>query len=252
VTWAALSLADKLDTLVGLLVKAGEKVTGSRDPFALRRNAHGAMRILMDLPELTGIGKEIPLRRLLTEALEVHGEPADESRFLDFICERMVAVLGQRGLRVEVVSALYNASGNAWDRSPLKLWRIGNALMSMRTSDEFAALAVLFKRVKNIAKELKEDASLDRSALTEPAEQALLAELDARRPKVEQAAAHADYKRALTEIAGLSGPVDKFFTDVFVMAEDPRLRTARLTLMAELRDLILNLADISEIVPQTE
>ena len=87
---------------------------------------------------------------------------------------------------------------------------------------------------------------------TEPAETALLAELDARRPRVEQAAASHDYKGALTEIAGLRAPVDRFFTDVFVMADDTRLRNARLTLMAELRDLILDLADISEIVPQTE
>ena len=62
----------------------------------------------------------------------------------------------------------------------------------------------------------------------------------------------ADYRKALTEIAALRPAVDRFFTDVFVMADDPRLRTARLTLMADLRDLILELADISEIVPQTE
>jgi glycyl-tRNA synthetase beta chain len=76
--------------------------------------------------------------------------------------------------------------------------------------------------------------------------------LDARRPKIEDAAARADYRRALTEVAGLRPAVDRFFTEVFVMAEDARLRTARLVLMAELRDLILSLADISEIVPQTE
>jgi glycyl-tRNA synthetase beta chain len=69
---------------------------------------------------------------------------------------------------------------------------------------------------------------------------------------VADAAAAADYRRAFTEISGLRPVVDTFFTDVFVMAEDARLRTARLTLMAELRDLILDLADISEIVPQTE
>jgi glycyl-tRNA synthetase beta chain len=99
---------------------------------------------------------------------------------------------------------------------------------------------------------LKEHAALDRSVLVEPAEQALLAELDARRPRIEQAAAAHDYKKAFTEIAALRAPVDTFFTDVFVMADDARLRTARLKLMAELRDLVLDLADISEIVPQTE
>ena len=106
--------------------------------------------------------------------------------------------------------------------------------------------------MKNIARELKQEVALDRSALSEPAERALLDDLDARRPRVEQAIAAADYKRALTEVAGLRPAVDRFFTEVFVMADDARLRTARLKLMAELRDLILNLADISEIVPQSE
>lgn len=138
------------------------------------------------------------------------------------------------------------------DIRPLRARRVAEALQAMRASEDFQALAVLFKRVKNISRELKGDVSLDRSALTEPAEQALLAELDARRPRVEAASAAHDYKKAFIEIAALRAPVDRFFTEVFVMADDTRLRTARLTLMAELRDLILDLADISEIVPQTE
>jgi len=111
---------------------------------------------------------------------------------------------------------------------------------------------VLFKRVKNIAKELRGEAALDRAALTEPAERALLDELDARRPRIEAAAGRSDYRGAFVEIAGLRAAVDRFFTEVFVMADDVRVRNARLKLMADLRDLILNLADISEIVPQTE
>ncbi|HEY7501683.1 MAG TPA: DALR anticodon-binding domain-containing protein, partial [Vicinamibacterales bacterium] len=105
---------------------------------------------------------------------------------------------------------------------------------------------------KNIARELKSRAPLDRGALTETAERALLDELDRRRPRVEQAANAADYRQAFVDVAALRPTVDRFFNDVFVMADDARLRTARLTLMADLRDLIVNLADISEIVPQTE
>ncbi len=119
-------------------------------------------------------------------------------------------------------------------------------------SEDFQALAVLFKRVKNIARELKAHATLERAALTEPAELALLAELDARQPRIEQATRAADYRQAFTDLAALRPVVDRFFTEVFVMADDARVRTARLTLLADLRDLILNLADISEIVPQTE
>ncbi|MEX2661986.1 MAG: glycine--tRNA ligase subunit beta, partial [Vicinamibacterales bacterium] len=250
VTWAALSLADKLDTFVSLS-SAGEKATGSRDPFALRRQVQGAVRILMDLPELTGIDREISLNALLAEAGGSAG-PAwsgDLARAAGaFAIERVRYALEQRQVPIEVARA---ATAHA-DVRPLRARRMADALQAVRASEDFQALAILFKRVKNISRELKEQVPLDRSVLVEPAEQALLAELDARRPRVEQAAAAHDYKKAFTEIAALRAAVDRFFTDVFVMADDARLRTARLTLMADLRDLILDLADISEIVPQTE
>jgi glycyl-tRNA synthetase beta chain len=166
-----------------------------------------------------------------------------------FAQERVRFVLEHRGLPSEVVRAATAAAG---DVVPLRARRVAEALQALRTSADFQALAALFKRVKNIAKELTGRAALDREALTEPAEQALLAALDGCRPEVEAAEGRADYRRALTVIAGLRPAVDRFFTDVFVMADDQRLRTARLTLMADLRDLILSLADISEIVSQTE
>lgn len=254
VTWAAVSLADKLDTLVAL-TSVGEKVTGSRDPFALRRNAQGVIRILIDLPELTGISRELPLGVFVARAREALGlDPQQVGEYPAFLYERLLAVLSQRGVPIEVVRAAAAPLEEVvnWDRSPLRARRVAAALQAMRASEDFQGLAVLFKRVKNIARELKSRAALDRGALTEPAEAALLAELDNRRPRIAEAAKAADYRRALTEIAGLRPAVDRFFTEVFVMAEEARLRTARLTLMADLRDLILEIADISEIVPQTE
>jgi len=251
VPWAAVSLADKLDTFAGLS-SAGEKATGSRDPFALRRQVQGAVRILMDLPELTGIDREISLRELVRQAAEGvpgsswSGELAQTAEA--FAAERVRYALEQRGLPIEVVRA---ATAGA-DLRPLRARRVADALQTMRSAEDFLALAVLFKRVKNIARELKEDSALDRDALTEPAERALLEQLDARSPAVAQAASRADYRKAFSEIAGLRAAVDRFFTEVFVMADDPRLRTARLKLMADLRDLILQFADISEIVPKTE
>ena len=250
VTWAALSLADKLDSFAAL-TSAGEKATGSRDPFALRRNVQGAVRVLMDLPELTGINSEISIRRLL-EAAGNGLAPATESgqggdAAASFVADRVRYALEQRGYPIEVVRAATTDP----DLRPLRARRMAEALQGIRQSEDFQALAVLFKRVKNIAKEVKEHATLDRGVLTEPAERALLDELDRRRPTIEQAAKTADYRKAFTEIAGLRAAVDRFFTEVFVMAEEPRLRTARLALMADLRDLILQFADISEIVPET-
>jgi glycyl-tRNA synthetase beta chain len=248
VTWAAVSLADKLDTVTGLM-HAGERATGSRDPFGLRRQMHGIVRILMDLPELTGIERELgvgPLADRARQGFAAAGAMTDQAAA--FAVERVRFALEQRGYPVEIIRAVTAAA----DAAPLRARRLAEALQRIRTSEDFQALAVLFKRVKNIAKELQDLRTLDREALTEPAERALLGALDAARPRVEAAAAGADYTRAFTEIAALRPVVDRFFTEVFVMAEDARVRTARLTLMATLRDMILALADISEIVPHTE
>ena len=247
ITWAAVALADKLDTVAGLL-HAGERATGSRDPFGLRRQMHGIVRILMDLPELTGIDREVAFAELFARARQPFAAGEGAAAAAAFAMERVRFALEQRGFPIEIVRAV-TASARV---VPLKARRVARSLQDMRASEDFQALAVLFKRVKNIAKELASVAPLDRGALTEPAEQALLAELDSRRAAIEAAAGSSAYTRAFTEIAALRPVVDRFFTEVFVMADDARVRTARLTLMASLRDLILDLADISEIVPHTE
>jgi glycyl-tRNA synthetase beta chain len=256
ISWAAVSLADKLDTFVSLS-RAGERATGSRDPFALRRQMQGAVRILMDLPELTGIDREVPLGPMLVQAASHAPDatapwtPEAAQAALAFALERVRFALEGRGFAVEVV----RAATPPGDVSPLRARRIAEAIQGMRASEDFQALAVLFKRVKNIAPARAGGAAaepLDRGAIAESAEVALLAELDARRPRIEAAAARSDYRAAFIEIAGLLAAVDRFFTEVFVMADDVRVRHARLTLMADLRDLILHLADISEIIPQTE
>jgi glycyl-tRNA synthetase beta chain len=261
VSWAAVSLADKLDTFVSLS-RAGERATGSRDPFGLRRQTQGAVRILMDLPELTGVDREIWLGPLLARAA-AHAPDSTGPWTVDaaqaalaFAIERVRFALEHRGFPGEVV----RAATPGGDVSPLRARRVAEAIHGMRASEDFQALAVLFKRVKNIARELEASPPasgsaprpLDREALGEPAEKALLAELDLRRPRIERAVARSDYRAAFVDIAGLRAAVDRFFTEVFVMADDVRIRHMRLTLMAELRDLILNLADISEIIPQTE
>ena len=133
------------------------------------------------------------------------------------------------------------------DLSPLAMRRRLEALQAMRASGDFAQLAVLFKRVKNIAKDAKGELALDRARLVEPAEQALVTSFDAQAPKIRAALAAGDYRLAMTEAAVLRPAVDRFFVDVFVMADDPALRAARLHLMAHLRDLVLGIADISHL-----
>jgi glycyl-tRNA synthetase beta chain len=247
VTWAAVSLADKIDSVLSLM-SAGERATGSRDPFALRRQMQGVVKILMDLPELTGVTREVSIATLVSLAQQSappHDEAAQE--VVGFAHDRIRYALEQRGFASGVIRSALAASPD----NPLRARRVAEALSVLSGSEDMSALAVLFKRVKNIARELKARGALDRSALVEPAELALLQELDARHPRIEHAAASADYRQALTDIGALRPAVDRFFTEVFVMADDARLRTARLSLMAALRDLVLRIADISEIVPET-
>ena len=246
VTWAALTLADKLDSVIALM-KAGERATGSRDPFALRRQMQGVVKTLMDLPELTGIDREISLASLVTLADRtdaVEGTAWDPATVVAFGHERIRYALEQRGFSLGVIRSAVSSRGSA---TPLAARRIAEALKALEGSEDLRGLAVLFKRVKNIARELDAPGTVGRTALIEPAERALLEELDARRPRVLRAAAAADYRGAFSEIAGLRGVVDRFFTEVLVMAEDATIRAARLGLMADLRDLVLDIADISEL-----
>jgi glycyl-tRNA synthetase beta chain len=123
----------------------------------------------------------------------------------------------------------------------------------MSGSDALIGVARLFKRVKNITKGISardvDLASLG-PTLREPAEQALWQTMTGKGPAIRAAIARGAYKDAFTEIAALQPVVTKFFDDVLVMAEDADLRAARLALVASLRDLILELADISEMAPE--
>jgi glycyl-tRNA synthetase beta chain len=142
--------------------------------------------------------------------------------------------------------------GNPDDLSPLIARRKLEVLPEFTSSADFTQLATAFKRVRNIARELPAGAAPDSSVLKEPAELALLKELEQRQASIESAVATGDYRRGFAEAAKFGPAVDRFFTDVFVMVDDPALRTARLQLMKRLEQLILSLADISEIVPQSE
>jgi len=241
-TWAAVSIADKADTLQSLF-NAGEKPTGSRDPFALRRQAHGLLRILVDLPELTGLDRPVTL----AQVVDVRGEGAAVLR--PFLLERLRYVLEQRGFDARNVRAVTH--GDVDGISPLVARRKLEVLPEFASSAEFTRLATAFKRVRNIARDLPAGASEDLSPLTEPAEVALRDELERRQQVIESAIAAGDYRRAFGEAAKFGPAVDKFFADVFVMVEDPALRAARLALMKRLETLILRLGDISEIVAES-
>jgi len=264
VTWAAVSLADKIDTVVGMYA-VGERPTGSRDPYGLRRAAQGVVRLLVDLPELAGITREISFRELFDEArmpfLHLKGQPGAELSPGGFWEERLRYLFEQRGFDVRTIRAVLSERTSPEvgifpsDEAPLQVRRKLEALAQMSRSKELVAVATLFKRVKNITRDVAAHTparsdELKRS-LKEPAELALLSEVDARAPGIQSAAQRGEYREAFAAITALQPVVAKFFDDVLVMADDEKLRTARLALVARLRDLILDIADISEIVTET-
>ncbi|MGH9175764.1 MAG: DALR anticodon-binding domain-containing protein, partial [Vicinamibacterales bacterium] len=141
----------------------------------------------------------------------------------------------------------------------LQARRKAEVLPEFTESADFRQLAVLFKRVRNIATNLEPEsagsdpatADADRAVLSEPAEVALLAEIQERAPAIESAVTTGQgFRQAFGEAAKLGPTVATFFDDVLVMADDARLRDARLRLMKRLETLILQLADVSEIVPE--
>ena len=240
ITWAAVSLADKLDTLVGMFA-AGERPTGSRDPYGLRRAAQGVVRILVDLPELTGLDLRLTLGDLVRDK-------ADEA-FWAFMRDRVRFVLDQRGYDPRNVRAVTHAENT--ELSPLVAKRKLEVLPEFTEGTEFRQLATLFKRVRNIAKNLDAAAPDQGGTLTEPAELALVKEVDRIAPVVEAAVkSGTGYRQAFAEAAKAGPAVAKFFDDVMVMTDDVKLRDARLRLLRRLEGLILQLADVSEIVPE--
>ena len=240
ITWAAVSLADKLHSVTSMFA-AGERPTGSRDPYGLRRAAQGIVRILVDLPELTGLD----LRLTLADLVEA---PQDEA-FWSFMTDRVRFVLEQRGYDPRNVRAVTH--GDPAAVSPLVAKRKLETLPEFTESEDFKQLAGLFKRVRNIAKNLEASAPDLGGKLTEPAELALATEVDRLAPAIESAVkSGTGYRQAFAEAAKAGPAVAKFFDDVMVMAEDAKLRDARLRLLRRLESLILQLADVSEIVSE--
>ena len=254
VTWAAVSMADKLDTIASLFA-AGERPTGTRDPFGLRRQAQGLLRIMVDLPELTGLELPVAFDGALERARQGVGDvPGGESpegwrdAVTAFLLDRLRYLFEQRGFAYDELNAVLGGAAGVPD--PLDTRRRLEALQSVRSSTDFEALAVAFRRVKNLSRELQGPAVDATDRLTEPAEQALLEEFERRSASIRDAAAARRYDQAFRTASGFRPSVDRFFADVFVMVEDAGLRAQRLSLLRRLHELLLELADISEIVPK--
>jgi glycyl-tRNA synthetase beta chain len=249
----AVALADKLDTLAGIFA-IGQKPTGTKDPFGLRRAAIGVIRILVEKK------LDLDLRALVASACAlqpVSGATAANDVW-DYIIERLRAYFIDAGASTEMFDAV-RASEPV---SPMDFGARLNALVAFLALPEAAALTAANKRIANILRKstsISPDparqtaappATPQASLLREPAEKALADALADALPEVERALARPDagkrdYRAALTRLAQLRPAVDAFFDGVMVNAEDPALRNNRLALLAQLRSLFTRIADLS-------
>ena len=238
----AVALADKLETLVGLF-GIGQLPTGDKDPFALRRHALGVVRMLIE--------RDLPLEphRLVAQAFEAfpagHGQAQAEVGL--FLRERLTGYLREQGYQAQEVEAVVEARPARWGEIPRRL----AAVRAFAALPEAASLAAANKRVANILR--KSDAApasvatVDPALLKEPAEAALAEALQAVAPKAEAAFDAGDYTGSLLALAALRAPVDAFFDQVMVNAEDPALRANRLALLQRMHAAMNRVADLSRL-----
>ncbi|HHF6600722.1 TPA: glycine--tRNA ligase subunit beta [Haemophilus influenzae] len=236
---SAVALADKFDTLTGIF-GIGQAPKGSADPFALRRAALGALRIIVEknLPlDLEDLVKKSAA--LFSDKLTNKNVVAD---VVDFMLGRFRAWYQDEGIAVDVIQAVLARRPTR----PADFDARVRAVSHFRTLDSAEALAAANKRVSNIL--AKADAAIGEINLTacvEPAEKALAEAVLALRTEVQPLIAQGDYTAVLDKLANLRAPVDNFFDNVMVNAEDPALRQNRLAILNTLQGLFLQVADIS-------
>ncbi len=250
---AVVSLADKVDSLAAMFL-AGAIPTGSRDPFALRRAALSAVRLLSESADVLSFPLDINPAELLREALRVvrdqqpglaGSEGKAEPALLEFFTERL-RFLFSRAYRYDELNAVFAAAG--LDRPVSDLAKRLEALSLFRSSEDFQALSLAFKRVGNILAG-QQPGDVDPEFFFEDDEKKLFEELERLRPRAEELIASGRYREALQELSTLRGAVDRFFDEVLVMAEDHKLRDNRLALLKRLQSLFSRVADLSQLVP---
>ena len=236
---SAVALADKFDTLTGIF-GIGQAPKGSADPFALRRAALGALRIIVE--------KNLPLdlEDLVKKSAALFGDKLTNQNVVadvvDFMLGRFRAWYQDEGIAVDVIQAVLARRPTR----PADFDARVRAVSHFRTLDSAEALAAANKRVSNIL--AKADAAIGEinfTACVEPAEKALAELVLALRTEVQPLIAQGDYTAVLDKLANLRAPVDSFFDNVMVNAEDPALRQNRLAILNTLQGLFLQVADIS-------
>nr|CRH04633.1 Glycyl-tRNA synthetase beta subunit [Candidatus Magnetococcus massalia] len=246
------SIADKLDTLVGCF-GMGITPTGTKDPFGLRRAALGIIRLMLD-----GNGIPLLLREACAKSYQLYTESGialeqDEQSTVDsivaFFYGRLQAHLKSEGLDYDLIDAVQALGLDSLHDVVARV----KALALFKEADAYASLVAANKRMSNILGKL-EEGSVDlvggvaMSLLKEPAEHDLYNAISSVSATVRENSAQAHYTAALSELASLREPIDTFFDEVLVMADDPHVRQNRLRLLHELKGLFHEVADVSRLV----
>jgi len=251
---AVLSIADKADTIAGMFA-LGLIPSGSKDPFALRRQANGIVRTIAEckLPfRLSEIMNDARARYQETEAERKFSNADYAGSIRSFFRERLEFYLKEaRGYAYDVVKAVLAAGSDDVVDAAAR----AEAVSKVRGSADFESISVAFKRTKNILRQSEENkrhvaGRMELSVLREDSEKELATLIPEAATVVEKLRATGDYQAALMEIAKLRPAVDKFFDKVMVMVDDDNLRANRLALLQTLIKEFSTIADFSEIVTE--
>ncbi|MCI7719325.1 glycine--tRNA ligase subunit beta [[Pasteurella] aerogenes] len=237
---SSVALADKFDTLTGIF-GIGQAPKGSADPFALRRAALGALRIIVE--------KNLPLdlAEIVKKSTALFGDKLTNANVVedvvDFMLGRFRAWYQDEGIAVDVIQAVLARRPTR----PADFDARVRAVSHFRTLDSAEALAAANKRVGNILAKAEGEISseIDRTLLVEPEEKALSEQVIMLQAELAPLFAKGDYQTALVRLADLREVVDNFFDKVMVNAEEPKLRLNRLAILSRLQNLFLQVADIS-------
>ena len=237
------ALADKLETLVGMF-GIGNLPSGDKDPFALRRHALGVLRMLIE--------RDLPLDvdPLLRSSFEVFGDRITSDRdsalqaLAEFLSDRLAGLLREQGYTAQEIEAVLSLRPQRLGDVPRRL----EAVRAFAALPQASALAAANKRISNILKKAEQvEGAVVTSLLQEPAEQALHQAMASLSPRARTQWEQGDYTASLQTLAALREPVDVFFDDVMVNAEQPELRRNRLLLLQHLHQAMNRVADLSRL-----
>ncbi len=244
-TGMAVSIADKLDTIAGIYA-TGQKPTGTRDPFGLRRAALGLLRISIERR------LDLDLQQLIDQALAAlpfQALPDSARGVYDYVIERLRAYYLEGGAGIAVTAEMFDAVLAMRPASPLDFDARLRALAAFLELPDAQSLAAANKRIVNILRKATGPvpAEVNENLLLDPAEQILAEQVRAMERLVEPRYAAREYTEALRTLAALRPAVDQFFDSVMVMAEDAAVRANRLALLARMQSLFMHAADLSRL-----